>query len=82
MDISKSSGEYAGSRELQQSMAACLRVLLDEIWGHYRDVMAERERLKNAGVAISQIYKVLDTGRKEASDGRVPADPDGSVRRS
>ena len=81
METQKYSRRNPNDRELQQSMAACLRVILEDIRGQYQHCVSETERLKNAGVAIGHICKALESDRKEVNGGYVPANPDRGVRR-
>ncbi len=81
METSKYSGGNADSRELQQSMAACLRVILEDIRGQYQHCVSETERLKNASVAIGHICKALESDSKDVNGRYVPANPDRGVGR-
>ena len=44
-------------RQLTQAMAACLRLILNDLWTQYRIVRAAAEQLKNAGGAASKLYR-------------------------
>lgn len=55
------------NRELNRAMAACLRLILKDLWAQYRSVTAEAERLKKAGGAVGNLYRRVCSLDKEVA---------------
>ena len=57
--------------ELVKAMGAVLGLMLDDIRAQYRHVRYEYDRLKNAGVAVSQIMADLGFESKQENGEQV-----------
>ena len=52
-------GPDKAERALVKAMAACLRLILEDLRAQYTATQAEAKRLKRAGGAVSELYEQL-----------------------